>query len=128
VKEKKYKDSRTLRANGNFERSLTVRGDRNAYLKITDKQIEIDSLCKTKGGKYKLISLFRSGWHKPEIRPVKAKVLSFQGPNGRIFTMKSRAVDVKARNPVEITKKQRDRWMKFFQIDMQDKIKIAGRM
>lgn len=123
VKQQEYPGSKTLERTGDFKKSLTNRYDRNAVCRITRNSITLDSKVKTKDGKYKLLTLFQRGWHKPEIRPRDAKALKWKGVDGEIFSTRSRAVDVSARPPITLSMQQKERWMKFFHIYTNEALK-----
>lgn len=119
AKQRLFPGTKTLEKSGALKKSLTLRSDPNAEVKIQDLSIEIDSKVKTPDGKYKLVTLHNRGWEKPEIRPKNAKILRFEGPDGAVFAMKTRAVKVPARPPATISEAQKARWMKFFHVYME---------
>jgi len=112
TKEQEYPGKKILERTGAMRKSLTMRNDKYARCKITDKNFEIGSELKTPDKKYNLWMLHQRGWKKPEIRPKNASMLSWVGPNGQVFVTHSRAVEVPKRQPIKITKPQANRWMK----------------
>lgn len=115
AKEAEYPNAKILERTGALRDSFCEKGSSHHFYMRTPNKLAIGSKLKTSDGKYYLGKLHQSGYTRPAIVPVQAKMLRWAGPGGNpIFAKKAKAVKVPARPITFMSEKQKDIWAKAF--------------